>query len=784
MAKQTDPDQEADELRQRAEQQIADDKATASTLVNEQKAAAGKLSEAQKAAAGKLVNAQMAAADKLIDAQKTAATKVVNTHKLVHELQVHQIELEMQNESLQELRATAEMALERASELFDFAPIPYFNLNAEGNILQMNFRGEKLLTIERMKIAGKSFTNYISPEYQANFRAFLATAFASHSPQHCELTLQINGDTRWVSLDAVADTLRQTCLTAVMDISERKRSEQELQLAATLFLSLEEAVMVADADNYILTVNPAFTRLTGYTLEEAIGQKTSLLNSGRQNKAFYNEMWNNLKTTGHWQGEIWNRRKSGEIYLEWLSINTLYADNDEVIRRVAMFSDMTEKKRAEETILRQVNIDSLTGLPNRRLFLDRLQQGIKACHRTKRKLALMFLDLDHFKDVNDTLGHDIGDILLKDVSQRLIACIRDTDTLARPGGDEFTIIMGELEELSDIDRVAQCILKCMSEPFQLKTDFCHVSFSIGIALYPDDATEFEDLLRKADQAMYSSKHQGRGRFCYFTPAMQEAAESRLRLANDLRGALANHQLWVAYQPIVDLKSGEIQKAEARLRWEHPTRGMIGPAEFIPIAEETGQIIEIGEWVFHQAVKQVETWRANHSANFQIGVNKSPIQFHNSGESHDSWFSHLKGLGLSGASIIVEITEGLLLDSSYIVAEKLLAFKNAGMQVSLDDFGTGYSSLAYLKKFHIDYLKIDQNFVSNLTDNSTDLALCEAIILMAHKLGMKVVAEGIETLEQRALLLRAGCDYGQGYLYSRPVSAVEFEKLFELKKVSA
>jgi len=345
------------------------------------------------------------------------------------------------------------------------------------------------------------------------------------------------------------------------------------------------------------------------------------------------------------------------------------------------------------------------------------------------------------------------------------------------GGDEFTLILGELDDPRSIARVAQSILNSMAAPFQLKNESCYVSFSIGIVLYPDDAIDVDDLLKKADQAMYAAKQQGRNRFCYFTLGMQQAAETRLRLVNDLHSALADHQFWVAYQPIVELATGDIHKAEALVRWQHPTLGLISPAVFIPVAEDTGMIIEIGEWVFQQAANQVGKWRTNHYPLFQISVNKSPVQFHDKGVDHGDWFKYLQRLGLPGSCIVVEITESLLLDISPIVAAKLIAFRDTGMQVSLDDFGTGYSSLAYLKKFDIDYLKIDQNFVCNLTGNSTDLALCEAIILMAHKLGMKVIAEGIETLEQRDLLLLAGCDYGQGYLFSKPVSAEEFEKLF-------
>ncbi len=586
--------------------------------------------------------------------QETAEDTTFNEKRLLHELQVQWIQLEMQNEALQEARDAAEQSLESYAELFDYAPIAYFTLTPAGIIRRTNFQGGVLLGTERLRLSGKYFSHSVSNEYRPTFDRFLKRVFASvcDGAQHCEISLQIGGNGRWVAIEATADPARQTCLAAVLDI--------------------------------------------------------------------------------------------------------------------------TEKKQSEAIILQQANFDPLTGLPNRRMFIDRLQQAIQKSHRADNRLALMFLDLDHFKDINDTLGHDIGDELLKETAQRLKTCIRETDTLARPGGDEFTLVMDELDDPKSIDRVAQCILHCMSEPFQLKGERCHVSFSIGIALYPDDATDLDGLFKKADQAMYAAKQQGRNRFCYFTQAMQQAAEQRMRMVNDLHTALAAHQFWVAYQPIVELATGDIHKAEALLRWQHPTLGLISPTEFIPVAEDTGLIIEIGEWVFHQAAGQVGKWRARGHPMFQISVNKSPLQF---GRKQTDWFQYLQHMGLPGACIAVEITEGLLLDVSPAVAEKLLAFRDSGMQVSLDDFGTGYSSLSFLKKFHIDYLKIDQNFVSNLTADSTDMALCEAIILMAHKLGMQVIAEGIETVEQRDLLLAAGCDYGQGFLFSEPVTAEGFEKLF-------
>ncbi|MCK9605366.1 MAG: EAL domain-containing protein [Methylomonas sp.] len=697
--------------------------------------------------------------------------------QLLHELQVHQIELEMQNEALRESRANAEQALERYAELFDFAPIAYFTLGKDGSIHQTNFKGEGLLGIDRIQITGRHFADFVATEYQAGFKHFLENVFAHAESQHCQIMLTFDGKSCWVAIEATADCSRNSCLAAMADISEHKRNQQQLQLAATVYMALEEAIVVADIDNRIVAINPAFSTLTGYSSAEAMGQSTAMLKSDHHDQAFFRDMWNSLNITGQWQGEIWNSRKDGTEYLARLVISTVYDDAGQAIRRVAMFSDITEYRRSEEIIRQQANIDPLTGLPNRRLFLDRLQRAINKSHRGRQKLALLFLDLDHFKDINDTLGHDMGDRLLQETSQRLLSCIRETDTLARPGGDEFTLIMDELHDFNSINRVAQSILQAIMKPFQLQDERCYVSVSIGIALYPDDADTLEELLKKADQAMYAAKKLGRSRFCYFTPAMQEAAENRLRLTNDLRHALIDQQIWVAYQPIVDLATGEIRKAEALIRWQHPTRGLISPAEFIPIAEETGLITELGAWVFHQVAEQVSNWRIHHHTQFQISINKSPAQFYNNGEKLADWFEHLQRLGLPGGCIAVEITEGLLLDASSIVSDKLRAFKDAGMQTSLDDFGTGYSSLAYLKKYHIDFLKIDPIFVSNLSVGSIDMALCEAIIVMAHVLGMKVIAEGVETEEQRELLLQAGCDYGQGYLFSKPVTAEAFEKLF-------
>ena len=563
---------------------------------------------------------------------------------------------------------------------------------------------------------------------------------------------------------------------------DQSRINEELQQAMLVYRNSTDAMTVSNADGIILNVNPAFTRLTGYSPEEIIGKTHNVLSSGLQGDNFYQSMWQAIDTAGHWQGEIINRRKNGEIYVEWLTINTIFNDDGSVHRRIGLFSDITKKKETEALIWKQANFDTLTKLPNRNMFVDRMKQSIKKAQRNRLPLALMFIDLDRFKEVNDTLGHNIGDKLLMIASERISSCVRETDNVARLGGDEFTVTLGELENLQSVDRIAQEILDELAKPFHLGNELLFISASIGITFYPEDATDIDTLLKNADQAMYSAKHQGRNRYCYFTPLMQAEAQNRMRLASDLRSAVENHQLHIVYQPIVELASGTIHKAEALIRWIHPDKGPINPAIFIPIAEETGTISSIGDWVFHQTAQQLAIWRKTLHPDFQISINKSPAQFEleNKKPCSAEWSAYLQALELAPNSMVIEITEGLLLEASNKVFEQMQLMRAAGLQFSLDDFGTGYSSLSYLKKFEIDFLKIDKSFVGNLAPGSDDLALCEAIIVMAHKLGIKVIAEGIETADQCRLLTEANCDYGQGYFFSRPVTTEAFEIFFQTR----
>jgi len=444
------------------------------------------------------------------------------------------------------------------------------------------------------------------------------------------------------------------------------------------------------------------------------------------------------------------------------------------LRMIGTHTDISDRKNAEALVWRQAHFDALTGLPNRRMLRQRLDQAIQHSQQSQQELAILFIDLDHFKEVNDTLGHDNGDLLLVQAAQRILDCVRADDTVARMGGDEFTVVLCDAHDALRVEAVLHNILAQLSGAFQLGDEQVFVSASIGVAQYPHNATLVEELFKHADQALYVAKGAGRNRFSFFTPALQEAAQLRARLAADLRQALQLQQFELLYQPIVHLVSGHVHKAEALLRWHHPQRGTVSPAQFIPIAESTGLIIDIGEWVFQQAAQQVAHWRGSYGSDFQISVNKSPVQFHRPEKTCGVWGARLQALGLSGSSIAIEITEGLLLDTNEEVTQQLQALRAAGMAISLDDFGTGYSSLTYLQKFDIDFIKIDQSFVRNLTAASTDLALCKAIILLAHDLGMQVVAEGVETAEQRDLLMAAGCDFGQGYWFARPLSVAAFD----------
>lgn len=558
---------------------------------------------------------------------------------------------------------------------------------------------------------------------------------------------------------------------------DRVRAEEQLHLASSIYTNISEAVLVTDAEQKIVTCNPAFNKLTGYSIEDIRGKDPHLLHSDRHDAAFFAAMVTSVAQHGYWQGEIWNRRKNGEEYLVWLTINAIRNDKGDIQRYISVGSDITSKARSDELIWRQANYDFLTDLPNRHMFQDRLKQEIRKSVHEESLLALLFIDLDHFKDVNDTLGHPMGDKLLIKAAKRIKNCVRETDTVARMGGDEFTVILPNLKNTSDGEQVAEQIISALAEPYSIDNETIYVGASVGIAFCPNDTTDLDLLVSSADQAMYASKALGRNRLSYFTQSLHDEARNRLQLINDMRFAVENQQFELHFQPIIDLARGRICKAEALIRWNHPERGMISPAEFIPLAEESGLIVSIGDWVFREAAATAKRWCELFNSELQISLNMSPLQFQSDSLNIADWLVYLQTIGLAAKLLSIEITESLLLNANDDVKSKLLQFRDAGIEVAIDDFGVGYSALSYLRRLDIDQLKIDQSFIQNLDTEQSDLVLTEAIVIMAQKLGLKVTAEGVETEAQRQLLLDIGCDYGQGYLFSRPLPAAAFEAFF-------
>ncbi len=570
---------------------------------------------------------------------------------------------------------------------------------------------------------------------------------------------------------------KRKLLALIQDITERIEAERRMREAATVFEATSEAIMVTDAKGIIKRINPAFTAVTGYSPEEAIGQTPRILKSGRHDQSHYEEMWSSLLASGRWEGEVWNRRKSGEIFPEWQIISTVKDAQGNPVEFVSLFIDITQKKRTEAEIVYRANYDALTGLPNRNLMAERLGQALKKAHREGLRVALMFVDLDLFKQVNDTLGHHIGDRLLQAVAERLRLCVRETDTVARQGGDEFVVLLPDVEDSAAAGVVADKIITQLSAPVMIDAHEIHIGASIGITLYPDDGGDIEALFRNADLAMYRAKDAGRNNAQFFEPTMTAAALERRAMEADLRGALARGEFALHYQPVIDLANGQVSGAEALLRWQHPRHGDIRPDRFIPLAEDTGLIREIGAWVFEEGCRQLAAWQSAGHGPLTLAINVSVRQLPDS-LSVDHILATLARHGLGAQQLVLEITESVLLAESPYMQQWFEAAGAAGLQLAIDDFGTGYSSLAYLKRYPVHHVKIDQSFVRDMAQDATDRALVEAILAMAHSLGLSVVAEGVETPEQAGLLMARACELAQGYLYSRPVPADAFPALLK------
>ncbi len=555
-------------------------------------------------------------------------------------------------------------------------------------------------------------------------------------------------------------------------IESLRNSEMQLQLSAKVFESSGECIMITDANEHILSVNKTFATVTGYSAGEVIGQTPRLLSSGRHNTSFYGNMWHSLGSSGHWQGEIWNKRKNGEIFPEWLSISVVRDDVSQSIYYVAIFADITERKAAEAQIKFLAYHDALTGLANRLLAKDHFGMATSFADREESSIAVMFLDIDHFKTINDTLGHAIGDALLQAATTRLRECLRDTDTLSRQGGDEFLILLSGVRDSDAITGTAEKLLKQLAAPFDIEGQQLHISISMGIAVYPDDGRDFETLLKKADTAMYQAKDAGRNAYRYYTEQMNINAFENLRMRNDLQHALERGEFMLHYQPQINLNSGTVIGAEALIRWNHPELGMLFPGRFIPVAEESGVIGKIGDWVLLEACRQAVAWRAAGLPELVIAINVSALQFkrHNLEKGVKQ---ALVDSGLDPAFLELELTESILIQDADNVLSMLQQLKSLGLKLSIDDFGTGYSSLSYLKRFNVDKLKIDQSFIRDMADDPNDAAIVRAIIQMARSLNLRTIAEGVENERLLELLRIQHCDEAQGYYFARPMPSNEF-----------
>ncbi|WP_290617728.1 MULTISPECIES: bifunctional diguanylate cyclase/phosphodiesterase [unclassified Arsukibacterium] len=564
-----------------------------------------------------------------------------------------------------------------------------------------------------------------------------------------------------------------------LDITARKEAELKLQLMARLFEQSSEGVLITDADQKIVMVNQAFSKISGYTAAEVLGKNPKILASGRQDKNFYEQMWQAIAQQGSWQGEIWNRRKNGSSYPQWLSISRITDDQQKISHYVALFSDISQYKKDEAQIKFLANYDPLTQLPNRSLLIDRTEQALLHAQRNNQPLAMLLMDLDRFKQVNESLGHESGDELLVQVAQRLRKLSRAQDTLSRLGGDEFVLVLPDTDA-NGAAHLAERMLPLILQPYYLAAQELNLSMSVGIAMYPEDGAQFHQLYKHADIAMYKSKESGRNRYSFFTADMQQFHTRNLLLENALRRAIDRNELSLVYQPQYSLHTEQLIGFEALLRWHHEDFGQVSPAEFIPLAERNGLIIAIGEWVIITALQQLAYWHSMGSHQLNMAINLSSIQFRQ--ETLQQFVNNaIEFSGVPATNVELEITESAMAEQPEKAIALIAELKASGLHIAIDDFGTGYSSLSYLKRFALNKLKIDQSFVRDLLSDKQDKAIVSAIINMADNLGLKTIAEGVETEAQRDLLKQLGCDEIQGYYYSKPLSAEDATMFIKQQK---
>jgi diguanylate cyclase (GGDEF)-like protein/PAS domain S-box-containing protein len=673
---------------------------------------------------------------------------------------------------------------ERYRLLLTNSPVGIFHYDTNLVITYCNERFAKILNNDAAHVIGLDMNHLKDPSILPALRAAIKGEQGYFEGYYRATFSDADG---WVSMTTASSLDAQGNVVGgiaiVEDISNRKLAESELRIAATAF-EAQEGMLITDADNLIIRVNRTFTSITGYLADEVVGKNPRFLASGKQDAEFYSSMWKNLCEKGTWEGEIWNRRKNGDIFPEHLQITVVKDVDGRVTNYVAAFNDITTSKAAANEIENLAFYDPLTQLPNRRLLTDRLMHCLASSARSGNIGALLFIDLDNFKTLNDTLGHDIGDLLLKQVAARLNDCVREDDTVARLGGDEFVVILENLglhplDAAAKAEAVGEKILSALNRTYQIELIEYHSSASVGVTLLKGHELSIDELMKQADIAMYQAKKAGRNALRFFDLSTQLSINARATLERDLRKALEKKQFSLHYQIQLD-RAGKALCAEVLIRWFHPERGFVSPAEFIPLAEETGLILPIGQWVLETACSQLHAWQGNIlMRDLVLAVNVSAKQFH-----QDDFANQVRDViqrhSINPMLLKLELTESALVENIEEIIIKMNELREMNIQFSLDDFGTGYSSLQYLKRLPLNQLKIDQSFVRELTSSSSDRAIVRTIIAMAQSLNLEVIAEGVETEEQRQLLDDIGCDNYQGYLFSRPVAIEQFESLLQPK----
>jgi diguanylate cyclase (GGDEF)-like protein/PAS domain S-box-containing protein len=583
-----------------------------------------------------------------------------------------------------------------------------------------------------------------------------------------------------LAMEDMSQNIQRTNSQLAKSKLEAEDVADELRIYANAFENSGEPILISDENNNIININKAFTEQTGYTHNDVIGHNPKILSSGTTPSSTYEEMWQDLDEKGFWQGELWDKTKSGTIYPKLASISAIKGENNQALFYIASFADISERKEAEERISHLAHHDILTGLQNRFSLEDRLEQALSFANRDHSMVAVFFIDLDRFKNINDSLGHHAGDKLLIEVSERLKKCVRESDIVARIGGDEFVIVLTAMHDTNQSAAIAESLLTQVSRPYFIDEHKLETSPSIGISIYPSDGSTVDELMRNADIAMYHAKEEGRNTYHFFTDSMLIAAQEHLKFQAELRAAIENQQLELHYQPQMNLSKQCVSSLEALVRWRHPDQGMIPPDQFIPVAEETGFIHELGEWVFNEACKQLVAWRNQGLSKLVMAINLSAKQLHSSHLS-EIVSSILKTHGLHGHDLELEITETAAMVDPEVAVEQLDSLRKLGVGLAIDDFGTGYSSLAYLKRLPIQTLKLDRAFVGDIEHDQNDLEISTATISLAHNLGLKVVAEGVETKGQLEFLVEHQCDYVQGYYFSKPLSAHDVTKFLKEKR---